>query len=601
MTTIATIRFPYRVSGRLRFGIPLRPMLLDQPLGSVRISQEDNYIDDAAVVITACYPDGSPRWISLAVDATTPLEGEWSVVTKSGTKSPIGAQADSTWHAVTNTDVAAYQMAGMPFQFSDAGDWLAPHCKKLITSRGGWYISPSQQRLSYLSYLHQEYDPAVILWREGALRGNESWLRFAYDAAREYLRDSVTAYGGCFQHRAPLNSLVAQFASLIAHKLTADGESDYAFAFRLLGQRAADQAKSDIGEDQMRGLEAQPLQIARCALEHSLHKHLLSHARNTDSPNRITAQIDVATVLAEHRLAQEANITLSEIEFRGWSISDVSADPITRHEGGHCLAENLVVAYLMTGDPEFRDCALAIAEDHTRVIIPRELRELQEAQRAGRSLRLRAIGWPLLNITAVATLLPSGDSLLGRIVASQQAILSELNDIDISRSEGSIHTGVLMEALLAVDTQDSVSLAGQFARAWTEQYISGKGAVYKTGDASSADVGFAGLCLAGFAMDARDQYGDALALLKATEPAKSAHITGMRLRQVHRAARLVETYEESPKIPLPIPRASQPLTTTVSHTGTAEIASEAEAANLKAKIFALLRQIQELLGQEGDR
>ena len=389
-----------------------------------------------------------------------------------------------------------------------------------------------EHTLSYFGALNQEYDPGLVLFLHFAQTGRVEELEQALVLARHYADVDTSHYGGVFQHRATIhhvNTWIARvFARTFAEQVRAapsfDGSLESVWPIlrkripgnleQLRAEMAHDRELGVAGPDEVEHL----LQIVgQLQFENLAAKMKAGQIGSADVPIRAYAE-----AAARSPQGQRFGYDDPEGEFRSffdryggsWEDFpsfhvDISPSPFLRHNGGHSLVESVVFAHWLTGDPHFREVALAVAEHHVRYLVDWEIAKIRRnVDRGNGVLSTRLVGWPLVNLCRLWEMtqgMPREEAIHQEIRDTVSRILELLPEVPPDRVKGSIHAGVLMEGLVHYHQLTGDARAAELlidlARYWAaNEYDSARHAfIYQARGKRNAASGFSGLCVLGLA------------------------------------------------------------------------------------------------------
>lgn len=403
---------------------------------------------------------------------------------------------------------------------------------------------------AYLGYLLQEYDPATGLFLHAMRTGDADALDFALRQARQYADSGLSLAGGSSQHRATSWALVGLVSRPAADALMlqwrtlpgipATDAEVLAFAqlngFESLAQEAIDATsetdavrreraiaryttfdRADAGiEDYRAELEAScgtssttpptggigervhgldPGTWARGCADAS---ELADFAR-IHSQAYFLAQIGIVQSAADLdalavAFAARYGGDLGDTGFPGFHFWN-HPDEARRHSGGHMLLEQVVYGALLSGDPILEEFArLAIDYQSSDAFIDREI-AVVEAQIANPAelIRVRRLGWPLLNLVAASSFSEGRDPVLhARVIAAMDRLAASIVNAPDARWRSLIHVAVGTEALARyVELTGNAAAAAKLvsiATHWSNTYWNNQAKAFAMGPADPGQI-----------------------------------------------------------------------------------------------------------------
>ncbi len=386
-----------------------------------------------------------------------------------------------------------------------------------------------EHTISYYGALQQEYDPGVVLFQQFLRSGDVDYLEPAMELAWHLVDVDMTPYGGCFQHRATKHHVDSWIAGIFAEDLAADCRawsgydgslsSVLAWVERQWSRKAADSLDEWVALERDRGIPEEELEGRLFAM---IGFHLVTRLEE-QLPSKGDATIqEYARQMATLPDSRARGYDDAEADFAGffqlyggsWDEFpsfhvDNSPIPSQRHQPGHSVVQSVVLAHLLSGEPRFRERALAFGRHHHEELVPRAIATIERNRdRTNDTLYTRNLAWPVISLSTLVDLscgMPEEQALRAEMLAAMDDCVDTLLTIPVSRVRSSIHAGMTLEGM-AIHHQRSgrtevADYLKTLARHWAAtQYDWDEHAFrYRQHGATEAYHGMSGLVLYGLA------------------------------------------------------------------------------------------------------
>ncbi len=348
--------------------------------------------------------------------------------------------------------------------------------------------------LAYWGAQQQEYDPAFVMVQQFLRTGDVDYLEPALDCAWHYADVDTSWYGGTYQHRASQHHVGTHIAKIVAADYRAnweawpqyDGSLDNAFDWLLTMYLPGFIAKIQqwMEPEQRRGIDQESeLELVFLVVGYNEVNRIGQYMPS----GTVTVIRDFAAWYAAQSEMQAYGYTDPDAQFAdffdlhggSWSSFpsfhvDDTPIPQERHTGGHSLIQGVILGHLLSGEPRFREVALAFGEHQIEDVVPWAVDTIvEERDTTSEYLYMRTVAWPLVNLLSLAELcsgMEGEEQLAADALAAAQTCVTTIIETPIDRYRSSIHAGLALEGLSHWDrrTADPVARAylHQLARTW---------------------------------------------------------------------------------------------------------------------------------------
>jgi hypothetical protein len=389
--------------------------------------------------------------------------------------------------------------------------------------------SGTARTISYQGSLQQEYDPALALFHHFLRTGNAKSLNLGLEFAWHYSDVDIAPYGGAFQHRATRRHVETWIANIFADTLAEsvrskiDGPVDLNAIQTWVSTEYEDEFLSTLQKwlDEENAIGRHADENATRMLRMIGMNEVILIERELNGGDDVEGMKSLAVGISNHPRAIELGFHDADTQFQdffelyggSWdSFPSFNVDthpiPEKRHMGSHSIIESTVIAYLLTGEPRFKNSIIEFAKYQANFAAPNAIATLEENKQNSNLLFTRTVSWPITNFLSILPLTegrPNYKRLQSNMLSVAEDCIDLLTSIDVTRVRSSIHAGAEMEALarwVEYSKSDTVSdFLLHFAQQWVNNmYDSSAHAFrYRPGSTDSGSRAMSGLCIRGLA------------------------------------------------------------------------------------------------------